>query len=211
MDPLFEKCAELGMPVNLHVADPIWMYEKMDIHNDGLMNAYKWRLDNQPGIVGHAGMMEILERAVQKHRRTTFIACHFANLCFDLTQLGGLLDRNPNLHADISARYAETGPIPRFVAAFYGKYARRLLYGTDMGPNPHMYSITFRLLETLDEHFYEIDQFSYHWSLNGFGLPDSILKRVYRENAVQIVSSRAPGQEEVASGEWQVARPGVMS
>ena len=189
MDPLFEKCAELRMPVVLHVADPIWMYEKMDIHNDGLMNAYKWRLDNQPGIVGHSGMMEILERTVRKHPRTTFIACHFANLSYDLTRLGGMLDRNPNLHADISARYAETGPIPRFVAAFYSKYADRLLYGTDMGPSAHMYRITFRELETLDEHFYEIEQFGYHWSMNGFGLPDSILKRVYRENALGIMTA----------------------
>lgn len=189
LDPLFEKCAELRMPVVLHVADPIWMYEKMDVHNDGLMNAVKWRLDNQPGIVGHSGMMEILERTVQKHPRTSFIACHFANLSYDLTRLGGMLDRNPNLHADISARYAETGPIPRFVAAFYSRYAGRLLYGTDMGPNPHMYRITFRELETLDEHFYEIDQFGYHWSMNGFGLADSILKRVYRENALEIMTA----------------------
>ena len=39
MDPLFEKCAELKIPVNLHVADPIWMYQKMDAKNDGMMNA----------------------------------------------------------------------------------------------------------------------------------------------------------------------------
>ena len=90
LDPLFEKCGELGMPVNLHVADPIWMCEKMDIHNDGLMNAYLWRLDNQPGIVGHSGMMEILERTVRKHPGTTFIACHLANLSYDLTRLGEL-------------------------------------------------------------------------------------------------------------------------
>jgi predicted TIM-barrel fold metal-dependent hydrolase len=51
MDALWEKCGELGLPVSLHVADPIWMYQKMDRHNDGLMNAYYWRLDNQQGIV----------------------------------------------------------------------------------------------------------------------------------------------------------------
>jgi predicted TIM-barrel fold metal-dependent hydrolase len=190
LDPLFERCAQLGMPINLHVADPIWMYEKMDIHNDGLMNAYNWRLDNQPDIVGHSGMMEILERTVQRHPHTTFIACHLANLSYDLTRLGQLLDRNPNLHADISARYAETATIPRFVAKFYAKYSNRLLYGTDMGFDPRMYRITFRELESLDEHFYEIDQFGYHWSMNGFGLPDSILKRVYRENALEIFHSR---------------------
>ena len=190
MDALFQKCAGLKMPVNIHVADPIWMYEKMDNSNDGLMNAYHWRLDNQPDIVGHSGMIDILERTVKKHPQTIFIACHFANLDYDLTRLGQLLDRYPNLYADIAARYAETAPIPRFVSRFYAKYSERLLYGTDMGFAAGMYRITFRVLETLDEHFYETKQFGYHWSLNGFGLPDSILKKLYRENALKILKKR---------------------
>jgi uncharacterized protein len=190
MDAIWEKCGELSMPVSLHVADPIWMYQKMDRHNDGLMNAYYWRLDNKPGIVGLSGMIDILERTLARHRNTTFIVCHFANLDYDLARLGEVLDRNPNLYADISARYAETAPIPRFAAQFYEKHADRLVYGTDMGFDLPMYRTTFRILESLDEHFYEIDQFSYHWSLNGFGLSDAVLKRVYRENAVSLLAAR---------------------
>ena len=133
VDAIWEKAAELHMPISLHVADPIWMYQPMDKHNDGLMNAWEWRLDNQPNIVKLAGMVDILERTAARHRNTTFIACHFANCDYDLTRLGEAFDRNPNLYADISARYAETAPIPRFAAQFYAKYADRLVYGTDMG------------------------------------------------------------------------------
>lgn len=133
MDALWDKCGELGMYVSLHVADPIWMYQKMDRHNDGLMNAYHWRLDNQPGIVDLSGMVDIFERTLARHRNTTFIACHFMNLDYDLARLGEVLDRHPNLYADISARYAETAPIPRFAAQFYAQHADRLVYGTDMG------------------------------------------------------------------------------
>jgi len=190
MDSLFERCGQLGLPVSIHVADPIWMYEPMDNTNDGLMNAFNWRLDNQPGIVGHSGMIDILERTVKKHSGTTFIACHLANLDYDLTRLGQVLERHPNLYTDISARYAETAPIPRFASQFYAKYANRLVYGTDMGFDKPMYRVTFRILETLDEHFYETDMFSYHWSLNGFGLPDEILQKVYQTNAKKILSSR---------------------
>lgn len=190
MDSLFERCGQLGMPVSLHVADPIWMYEPMDIHNDGLMNAFHWRLDNQPNIVKLSGMVDILERTAKKHSGTTFIACHFANLGYDLTRLGQVLDRHPNLYADIAARYAETAPIPRFAAKFYAQYADRLVYGTDMGIDKDMYRVTFRVLETWDEHFYEQDMFGYHWSLNGFGLPDEILQKVYRNNAQKILNSR---------------------
>ena len=190
MDALFEKIAELSMPISLHVADPIWMYQKMDKTNDGLMNAYEWRLDNQPNIVGLSGMVDILERTAQRHPKTTFVACHFANLDYDLARLGDVFSRNPNLYADISARYAETAPIPRFASQFYAKHANRLVYGTDMGFDKQMYRTTFRILETQDEHFYEIDQFSYHWPLNGFALPDSVLQQVYHDTAAKLLASR---------------------
>jgi predicted TIM-barrel fold metal-dependent hydrolase len=190
MDPLLEKCAELGMPINIHVADPYWMYLPMDATNDGLMNAYKWRLDNQPDIVGHEGMVEILERAVKRQPNTTFVACHFANCSYDLDKLGNLFDKYPNLYADISARFAETAAIPRAAARFFDKYRDRLVYGTDMHFNMRMYRLTFRILESEDEHFYDWGNFSYHWPLYGFGLDDKILKKVYRDNALRIINGQ---------------------
>jgi predicted TIM-barrel fold metal-dependent hydrolase len=190
MDPLLEKCAELRMPVNIHVADPYWMYLSMDAANDGLMNAYKWRLDNQPDIVGHEGMVNILERAVKRHPNTIFVACHFANCSYDLNKLGNLFDECPNLYADISARYAETGAIPRFAARFYEKYQDRLVYATDMRFSTKIYRLTFRILESEDEHFYAWDNFSYHWPMYGFGLGDGILKKVYRDNALKIITDQ---------------------
>jgi predicted TIM-barrel fold metal-dependent hydrolase len=188
MDALWDKCGELGMLVSLHVADPIWMYQKMDHHNDGLMNAFYWRLDNQPGIVDLSGMVDILERTLERHQKTTFIACHFANLDYDLGRLGQVLERHSNLYADISARYAETATIPRFTAQFYEKHADRLVYGTDMGFDLPMYRTTFRILESSDEHFYETDQFSYHWALNGLALSDAVLQQVYQENAARLLA-----------------------
>ncbi len=187
--PVFAKCGELGMPVSIHVADPIWMYQKMDRHNDGLMNAWKWRLDNQPNIVDLPGMVEHLERLVQKQRDTTFIACHLVNLDYDLSHLGEVLARNPNLYADISARYAETAASPRAAAAFYAKHAGRLVYGTDMGMEESMYRTTFRILESNDEHFYS-NLFGYHWYLNGFNLPDGVLRAVYQDNAATLLAKR---------------------
>jgi hypothetical protein len=42
-------------------------------------------------------------------------------------------------------------------------------------------------MESFDEHFYEQDlffNFNYHWPMHGFGLPDDVLKKVYRETAL---------------------------
>jgi uncharacterized protein len=183
MDALWDRCAQLGMPVNIHVADPIWSYQPMDRTNDGLMNGYTWMIKVNPGLLGHNELVESLERAVAKHPKTIFIACHLMNLDYDLTRLSQIMDRNPNLYGDISARFSELAPIPRFVAQFMEKYQDRVLYGTDLGYSRHMFSTTFRLLETHDEHFYEHDLFDYHWPLYGFGLPDPVLKKVYAENA----------------------------
>ena len=97
------------------------------------------------------------------------------------------MDKYPNLYADISARYAESATIPRYMKAFYEKYQDRLLYGTDMGFDTSMYKITFRILESMDEHFYEIGLFSYHWALNGFGLSKEVLNKLYHENAIRIL------------------------
>lgn len=188
MQPLLKRCGELGMPVNIHVAEPAWMYEPMDATNDGLMNGFKWRIDQQrEGILLHEALIQTLAEALRAIPGTTFIACHFANCSADLSILGSLLDRFPNLYADISARYGETATIPRTIASFYTQYQDRLLFGTDMGSEPEMYEIVFRILETEDEHFYQPAYFNYHWPLYGFGLSDSILKKLYYENAQKIL------------------------
>ncbi len=188
MDPLLEKCAELNMPISIHAGEPEWFYEPMDSTNDGLMNAVDWRLDNQKNILSLAEELKCLENAVKKHPKTTFIACHFANQVTDLSKLGKLFDKYPNLYADIGARYAEVAPIPRYTKAFMEKYNNRLLYGTDMGFDRPMYEITFRVLETADEHFYDIDQFGYHWALNGLDLSNNTLKKLYNKNAEKILN-----------------------
>ena len=185
--PLIKRCGELMMPVNIHVADPYWMYLPMDSTNDGLMNAYTWRIDStKEGIIGHAQLIKTLNDVVRDNPNTTFIACHFANCEYDLSILGSLLDKYQNLYADASARFGETSTIPRYMASFYNKYQNKLLYGTDNIPEPDMYEITFRILETLDEHFYYYR--FYHWPSYGFGLNDRILKKVYQANAKKILN-----------------------
>ncbi len=189
MKPLIKRCGELRMPISIHVAEDAWMYLPSDSTNDGLMNAATWKVDlTKEGLLSHAQLIQTLENAVKANPNTTFIACHLANACADLTILGRLFDLYPNLYADVSARYAEIAPIPRYVHAFIEKYADRILYGTDMGPTEDMYYTTFRILESADEHFYEYDRFGYHWPLYGLALTDATLKKIYSENGKKILN-----------------------
>lgn len=188
MKPLFQKCAELKLPVNLHVAEPMWMYQPMDSTNDGFMNAHTWQIDkSKPGLLGHAALIQTLENVVRDNPQTTFIACHLANCEYDLTILGRLLTKYKNLYADFAARFAEVAPIPRYMYAFFEKYQDKLVYGTDMDATDEMYEFTFRILETRDEHFYAIDLTGYHWPMQGFGLSDSVLRKIYKTNAEKLL------------------------
>lgn len=189
MKPLLKKCAELHMPVSIHVAEDAWMYQAADSSNDGLMNSAQWQVDmNKPGILNHDQLVTTLENAVKNNPKTTFIACHLANCCADLSMLAKLFDKYPNLYADIAARYGELAPIPRYVHAFMEKYNSRIVYGTDMGTTKEMYQITFRILESADEHFYEHGRFNYHWPLYGLFLTDATLRKIYGENGRKILA-----------------------
>ena len=181
LDALFARCGQLGMLINVHVSDPIWGYLPMDKTNDGLMLGWNWRIEVKDGMYGHDQLIESLEKAVRAHPKTLFFACHFANLDYDLTRLGNMLDRNPNLYAETSARYGQIATIPRFAGQFFQKYKDRIVYGTDLGYSQSMFSNTFRVLESTDEHFYGGS--GTRWTWNGLGLPDDVLKKVYGENA----------------------------
>jgi predicted TIM-barrel fold metal-dependent hydrolase len=104
--------------------------------------------------------------------------------------VGALLDRCPNFYVDISARIAELGRQPYTARRFFLQYADRILFGTDSGPNPEMYRIYYRFLETDDEYFNpntgEIPGQG-RWFVNGLYLPEDVLEKVYFRNAQKVL------------------------
>ncbi len=201
LDPIFNACVEMNIPINFHTAEPIWMYEPMDSTNDGLMRSWTWRVKDKEGMVDHQGLMEILSNMLKRHPDNTFVIAHLANCSFDFSILARMFDQYPNFYADISARFAEFSAIPRATAKFFTKYQDRIVYGTDYGWevwDKHsdygnntsldaMFKMTFRVLETEDEHFYLTDLVGYKWPLYGLGLNDEVLRKIYRDNALKLV------------------------
>ncbi len=86
--------------------------------------------------------------------------------------------------------------MPRYAKAFFEKYQDRLLFGSDLGYDPsttmdyatRLYSATFRLMESADEHIYEHDLFKYHWPLYGLELSDTVLEKIYHTNAKRLLN-----------------------
>ena len=89
-------------------------------------------------------------------------------------------------NVDIAARLGELGRQPYTARAFFLRYADRILFGADLGPDPATYAVHYRFLETFDESFdYGTDPVPAQgrWQIHGIGLPDDVLRKVYRDNA----------------------------
>src|SRR5258708_39997450 len=51
IDSILERCATLGLPLNIHVGQDRWMYEPMDATNDRSMNSFTWKIPNEPSVL----------------------------------------------------------------------------------------------------------------------------------------------------------------
>ncbi|MFZ0418686.1 MAG: amidohydrolase family protein [Candidatus Sulfotelmatobacter sp.] len=188
--PLFEKAAELNVPIMFHIADPDAFFQPIDKQNERyeeLAAHPEWSFYGS-----HFDKSQLLaqrDRVFARHPKTTFVAAHVAEHPEDLAYVSRLLDSNPNLYVDIGARCAELGRQPYTAHDFFVKYSDRILFGTDLIPEVNMYRLHFRFLETRDEYFEYPSHASRQgrWNIYGLFLPDEVLRRIYRENALLLL------------------------
>ena len=134
-------------------------------------------------------LLEQRNRVFARHPETTFVGAHVAECGEDLAFISETLDQNPNLYVDISARTPELGRQPYRAREFFLRHQDRILFGTDLLPEVEMYRGYFRFLETADEYFDYPTHASRQgrWKVYGLYLPDEVLRKVYRENALRLL------------------------
>jgi predicted TIM-barrel fold metal-dependent hydrolase len=190
LSPLFEKAGELGIPVMFHIADPDAFFIPIDRFNERYeeLSAHPdWSFYGS-----HFSKQELLDqrdRVIGRHPGTTFVGAHVAEHSEDLGSVSRQLDAHPNLFIDIGARTAELGRQPYSAREFFLKHADRILFGTDLLPEEEMYRLHFRFLETADEYFDYPSHASRQgrWQIYGLFLPDDVLRKIYRENALKLL------------------------
>ncbi len=189
MDPVWEECGRLGIPVAIHSTDPEAFFTPTDAKNERyeeLMHNPSWSFYGS-AFPDKATLLEERNHIVAKHPKTTFIALHVANWPENLDAVSEWLRKYPNMYVELGAREAELGRQPRRAGAFFAEFQDRILFGTDSEPVPEMYANYFRWLQTDDEYF---PYWGYpgqgRWMIYGMGLPDGILEKVYHGNAEKI-------------------------
>ena len=191
LDPVWEKCAELGLPVTIHVGDPLAFFTPLDKNNERLEEVIDhpdWMF-SRPELYSVDEIMEQRNRMIARHPNTNFIAAHVGGMAENLALAGEWLDKYPNLYYDTSARIHEMGRQPYTARKFLIKYSDRLLFGSDgcdAGPiNAEMYRLNWRWYETDDEYF-EVSKAHHYqggWKVYGVYLPDDVLEKIYNKNA----------------------------
>ena len=196
MDPVWEECGRLQIPVAIHSTDPEAFFTPTDAHNERyeeLMRNPSWSFYG-PQFPSKQTLLEQRNHVFAKHPKTTFIALHIANWPENLDAVSDWLKQYPNMYVEFGAREAELGRQPRRAYKFFTEFQDRILFGTDAEPVPEMYSNYFRWLETQDEYF---PYWGYpeqgRWEIYGLGLPDQVLEKVYHENAEKIFAQFGGG------------------
>ena len=200
---MWETSAALELPVGIHVADPVAFFRPTDASNERFEELYHhpdWSFHGrdfprfQTLLAARDRLFarhpedhvdRVSRRAIRQRISTPWGACSTAfPTCTWISRPG----------------ISELGRQPRAARAFFERYQDRILFGTDAVPNGHdtpqqifgdrLYEIYYRFLETEDEYF------DYapapvppqgRWRIYGVGLPATILKKVYWDNAARLL------------------------
>jgi predicted TIM-barrel fold metal-dependent hydrolase len=188
LDPIWTAAGELGVPVLIHVADPVSFFEPLDRTNPSYLTLTRrpeWHFYG-PEFPSFQELIEAGIRLMSRHPGTTFITAHTGwyseNLKFVSEQM---LDELPNMVTDFSARIRFLGIQPYSARKFFIRYQDRILFGTDGTPSEEFYQAYFRFLETADENFAPSSGRALS-RICGIDLPDEVLEKVYHENAERV-------------------------
>lgn len=186
--PIWEKCAELGIPVLIHSADPKSFWDPMDGTNERWLEL-KTRPRRKRSDTDPAPWQQIIDeqhRMFKNHPNTRFINAHMGWYANNLGRLGALMEEIPNMYVGIAAVIAELGRQPRNAREFFITYQDRILFGKDSW-EPDEFPTYFRVLETDDEYFPYHKKYHAFWAMYGMDLPEEVLKKVYYKNALSLL------------------------
>ena len=189
LDPIWDACARLGLPVFIHTADPEQFFHPIDNTNErwlelALFPDRRYPPDRFPSF---ETLITERDNLFRRHPKTTFVTAHLGWQANDLGTLDKVLTEMPNVYTEVGAVLYDIGRQPRAAHDFFIKFQDRILFGKDSF-QPGEYPYYWRVFETRDDYFDYYRGYHAFWKLYGIDLPDSVLKKVYFQNALRITA-----------------------
>lgn len=194
LKPVWAAAARLKLPVFIHTADPQEFFRPVDYTNErwleqSLFPERRYPQDRYPSF---EQLMAERDSLFKANPQTTFVAAHLGWHANDLGRLGTMFDQMPNVLGEMGAVLYDIGRQPRAAHDFFVKYQDRILFGKD-SYQPEEYPYYWRVLETRDDYFDYYRDYHAFWKLYGIDLPDTVLKKVYYQNALRITGLSTAG------------------
>jgi len=188
LDPIWQACARLKVPVFIHTADPSEFFKELDLTNErwlelALFPGRRYPSDRYPSFEELATERDNMFR---RNRATTFVTAHMGWHANDLERLSKIMTELPNLYTEVGAVLYDIGRQPRGAHDFFVRFQDRILFGKDSF-QPEEYPYYWRVFETRDDYFDYYRGYHAFWKLYGIDLPDAVLRKVYFENALRIM------------------------
>jgi uncharacterized protein len=188
LDPVWDTLARLGLPAFIHTAEPQEFFQPLDMHNERWLelSLFRDRRNYGPDNVTFEELMTERNNLFRRHPKTQFIAAHFGWHANNLARAAKMLDDFPNVVTEVGAILYDLGRQPRAAHDFFVKYQDRILFGKD-SYQPEEYPYYWRVFETKDEYFDYYRDYHAFWKLYGIDLPASVLRKLYFQNALNVV------------------------
>ena len=206
--PIWEKAEKLGIPVAFHTGDPVAFFQPWESANERweeLELHPEWSFADRSKYPPLETLFEQVNNVYRKFTGVKFVGVHIAGYSENIKVVGKWLDELPNLWLDTAARIGELGRHPADEGhEFFTRYQDRIMFGTDMAlwsecdvqgagpcrnftPEEHrnFYNIHWRYLQSRDKQFDHPTPIQGKWKIDGIGLDESALKKIYWENAVK--------------------------
>jgi predicted TIM-barrel fold metal-dependent hydrolase len=187
LDPIWDACARLKLPVFIHTGDPEQFFHPIDYTNERWLelSLFPERRYPQDRFPSFETLITERDNLFRRHPKTTFVTAHMGWQANDLARLDKVLTELPNVYTEVGAVLYDIGRQPRAAHDFFVKFQDRILFGKDSF-QPEEYPYYWRVFETKDDYFDYYRGYHAFWKLYGIDLPDSVLKKVYFQNALKI-------------------------
>ena len=187
LDPIWQTAARLNIPVIIHVADPAQFFESIDYKSERWLELALFPNRQYPReqFPSFEDLMGERDRMFARNPKTRFINAHFGWHGNDFGRAAKHLDTLPNVVLEVGAVLYEFGRQPRASREFFTKYQDRVLFGKD-AYRAERISLLLESLRNQRRVLRLLPRVPRFWKLNGMGLPDAVLRKLYYQNALRI-------------------------
>jgi len=200
-DPLYAHLEEKEVTLLAHLGEPLACWQPLSEDNPhyGYYSVHpEWHMYGKPDFPSHQEIIDARDRLLAKFPKLRVVGAHLGSLEYDVAEIARRLDQFPNFAVDTSARMRDlTYQDSAKVRDFFGDYQDRILFGTDvvqrqplasMSPEERRKKIAyFESRYDMEMAYFESRQMVQMGDrqVRGLGLPEGILGKFYRDNAVR--------------------------